>query len=293
MLSNNILPVSVIIINFNTKELTENAISSIYKGTFLPKEIIVVDNGSVEKGIDDLKQKFPEITLIKNIDNVGFARANNMAISNVSTQPYVWLVNSDTEIGDNTLKQLYDFMEENTDTAIVSPQLIYPNGKLQSTGGFFPSIANIFNHFIPLYKILPLNIKHQIRLMGVSGREIREKLALDYVTGAALFLRKSVVAQVGLLGDDYFMYFEETDLCWRVKNMGFKIYAINTSPVMHIHGASFKNKYDIKRLRLFNQSLARFILNNYKGLKKAIMLIEVYILGEFSIIVKSILRRKG
>lgn len=290
MTKNNILPVSVIIVNFNTKVLTESAISSVYNGTYLPKEIILVDNNSTEKGVDDIKKRFPEIILIKNSENIGYARANNMAIKEVSSQSYLWLLNSDTEIGSNTLKQLYDFMEGNHDVGIISPQLVYPNGEFQSVGGFFPSIINIVLHFIPVHKVLPVNIKKKFKLMGVLGQQIDGKFILDYVTGAALFLRMSITEKTGLLVEDFFMYFEETDLCWRVKKMGFKIYAINTSPVMHIHGASFKNKYDIKRLQLFNQSLIKFIHKNYKGIVKSIMLIELFLLGGISIRIKSLLR---
>jgi len=138
---------------------------------------------------------------------------------------------------------------------------------------------------------LPLNIKRKIKALGLYPQPIPDSgLELDYVTGAAMFLRKKTLDEVGLLGEDYFMYFEETDLCWRMKKAGWKVVAINTDPVMHVYGGSFKTKYDRKRLKLFLESLMIFVRKNYKGIKKYIILLEVLSLGRLSIALKSFKR---
>ena len=111
---------------------------------------------------------------------------------------------------------------------------------------------------------------------------------MDYVTGAASVIRRSALDKSGLLGEDYFMYFEETDLCWRLQKNGWEILSINTDPVMHIYGGSFKTAFDKRRLRLFLESLKIFVKKNYVGYKKWIILIEIFLFGQLSLVVKKL-----
>lgn len=284
----NKIPVSVIIVSFNTRDLTRKALLSLRGSNKQPAQIIVVDNDSHDDSVQMIKSEFPEVVLVENKENSGFAKANNLAIR-MADQPYIWLLNSDAEAGKNTLGELYDYMEKNPKVGALSPQLIYPNKELQSFGGFFPGCLNVFLYLLPLSYLLPKQIKRRFKALAIYPQPIPEKgIELDYVTGAASFLRKEALDKAGLLGEDYFMYFEETDLCWRLKKTGWKVMAINTEPVMHVYGGSFKTRHDAKRLGLFLESLGKFVRKNYKGVKKNVILLEIWLFGRASIMLKSL-----
>jgi GT2 family glycosyltransferase len=137
----NRLPISVIIVSFNTKDLTRKALSALYNSSKLPEQVIVVDNDSKDSSVEMIKAEFPQVILIESKENLGFAKANNRALRDVANQTYVWLLNSDTETGRDSLEQLYEYVEAHKEVGAVEPQLVYPDGSLQSTGGFFPAFA--------------------------------------------------------------------------------------------------------------------------------------------------------
>jgi len=285
----NKIPVSAIIVSFNTRELTRKALLSLRRSDAQPAQIIVVDNDSSDDSMQMIKAEFPEVILIESKENLGFAKANNLAIKEAADQPYIWLLNSDAEAGKNTLGELHEYMRYNNDVGALSPQLVYPDGKLQSFGGFFPSCLNVFLYLLPLSYLLPKQTKRKLKTLAIYPQLIPERgIELDYATGAALFLRKKALDQVGLLGEDYFMYFEETDLCWRLKKSGWKVMAINTEPVTHVYGGSFKTRRDAKRLGLFLESLKIFIQKNYKGWMRYVILLEIVLLGRLSIVLKGL-----
>lgn len=287
----NKIPVCVIIVSYNTKLYTQHALRSLFNSSVLPQEIIVVDNNSTDGSVETIQQNFSEVILLRNQKNVGFAKANNQAI-NLTKQPYIWLLNSDTETGVKSLEQLYQYLENNELVGALGPQLEYPDKHLQSVGGFFPSISNVFLYLFPLIKLLPIEYKKKIKTIALFPQSIPEHgLNLDYVTGSALMLRKKALEEVGLLGEDYFMYFEETDLCWRLKQKNWQIRVINTEPVIHIYGGSYKSKYDKKRLNQFLISLKKFINKYYRGWRKIIMLLEIILGGKLSILVKGLINK--
>ena len=108
------------------------------------------------------------------------------------------------------------------------------------------------------------------------------------MTGAASLLRRKALDEVGLMPEDYFMYFEETDMCFRMKKAGWQVKAIDCEPVMHVYGGSFRTKHDSRRLSLFQESLVMFVKKNYTGLKKSIILLEVFLFGRLSILLKGL-----
>lgn len=278
-----LLPVSVIIVSFNTKYLTEAALKALFGSSALPAEVIVVDNNSLDGSADMVAEKFPQVKLIKMKDNLGFAKANNLAIKQAS-QPFIWLLNSDTETGKRSLEQLLDFMESNGEVGALEPSLVYPNRQWQSVGGYFPNFWNVLGYLLPFGFILPKGWKKKARRIALYPQELPDGgVELDYATGAACFLRKAALDQAGLLGEDYFMYFEETDLCWRLKKVGWKIKAIPTDPVMHVYGGSFKTKRDPKRLNEFLRSLKIFVKKNYQPLKAWPIVALVDLLGGVSV----------
>lgn len=289
MIEQKIVPVSVIIINYKTPELTINAIRALYKSTVIPAQIILVDNCSNDGCVDKVRKFFPSISIIENLNNVGFAKANNKAIREVVNQPFVWLLNSDTETGPKSLEMLYEYIIRYPKLAAVGPQLVYPTRELQSVGGFFPSLSNVFLYLLPLTFFFPKKIRRRFKTLALYPQPIpQEGKELDYVTGAACFLRKAALEQVGVLAEDYFMYFEETDLCFKLKQAGWGVRVVNTDPVMHIYGGSFKTRYDSHRLKLFLESLQIFVKKNYIGFRKWAIISEIKVLGPLSLVLKKL-----
>lgn len=288
-MNENRIPASVIIVNYKTPELTIKALRALYNSSALPKQVILVDNKSND-GIEDLvRNEFPEVEVMMNHENVGFAKANNMAIRDLVNQPFIWLLNSDTETGRHSLEQLYKYMEIHREIGVLGPQLVYPNGALQSVGGYFPDFTNVLGYLLPFGFFLPQKIKRKSRRIALYPQLIPESgLLLDYVTGAACMLRKEALDQVGLLGEEFFMYFEEVALCWRMKQAGWKVKVIPTEPVMHVYGGSFQTKRDPKRLKLFLSSLKLFVKRNYSGFKKYAILAEVWLFGNISVYLKQL-----
>lgn len=283
------VPVGVVVVSYNTKTYTKNALTALLSSSTQPAQIIVVDNASTDGSADMIAEQFPHVTLIRSKENLGFARANNLAIKKHVDQPYVWLLNSDTETGKNTLQELYEYMQAHKQVAGVGPQLVYPDGSLQSVGGGFPRFWNVFLYLFPVLWWLPIAIRRSFNTMAWLPQPLsREGKNIDYATGATLMLRKSALENVGLLGEQYFMYFEETDLCYRLWHAGYEVHVVDTDPVMHVYGGSFKRKHDPKRLKYFLESLGIFVRTYYKGMHKWSILLIVWLFAPLSIRLKSL-----
>lgn len=282
------MSVSLVIVNWNTPALTCAAIASVRQGSVVPAEIIVVDNGSGDGSVETIQQQFPSITVVGLNENLGFAKANNFAIREHATQPYVWLLNSDTEVGAHSLEELVQFLDDHDGVGAVGPQLVYPDGSLQSVGGYFPTVPNVKRYLLPVGVLLPAPLRARLHNIGLAPQPFpKEGREIDSVTGAALLLRKKALDEVGLLGEEYFMYFEEMDLCKRLALAGWKRVVIGCDPVMHIAGGSFQKKEDPERLRYFLESLVVFTNKWYRGPRRWGVVFLVRVLGPFSIWLKS------
>lgn len=258
MITNNVM-ISIIIVNYNTKELLINCINSIYKETKeVNFEIIVVDNNSKDGSEDAIKEVFKNVIFIQTGENLGFGRANNVGI-NRSKGKYIFLLNSDTILCNNSIKTFFDFYEEYDNKigkiGALGGELLQDNGKLRNhSSQYFPKMQDefkiIWNAFISkISKKGILNIKKEVVL------EQNEKFKrVDYVTGADLFICKSKMIEVGCFDKNFFMYFEETDLQKRLINMGFTNYLISGTEIIHYEGGSFAKKKSGIRAYMLDQS---------------------------------------
>lgn len=274
------VPVAAIIVSFNTRELTLRAVDAVLRGTCAPSEIVVVDNASKDESVSALRAQFGErITVIAGVENIGFARANNYGIARTAS-PYLWLLNSDTEAHPRTLEAAHAFMQSHPDVAAGTPPLIYSDGRPQPCGGFFPSFSNIFFRFVPIHRALPVFLRSRLHLMAVVPRELPPMGgALDYATGASLFLRRDAFVSSGGFDERYFMYFEETDLCHRLREAGHRVAAFPADPVMHVAGGSFRPGFDPSREAMFVSGLRAFVSRRYRGLYRFVLLAEIAVLA--------------
>jgi len=284
--------VAAIVASYNTRDFTRVALLSLKKSEYPLSQIIVVDNASVDGSVEMVAQEFPEVRLIKNQTNVGFARACNQGIALCTTETYIWLVNSDAEVHPQTLTTLVAYLDHHKRVGMLGPVLYYPDGSLQSSGGFFPSFFNVFRYLLPIASLFPQAFRKRLRDMALYPQVIPEEgFVVDYATGAACVLRKNALEDVGVLAEEYFMYFEETDLAWRMHQKQWEVRIIPTPPVVHVYGGSYKRKHDPKRLHIFLRSLSLFVQKNYHGVSRLSILFLIRILGPFSVALKTTFRR--
>lgn len=241
------LDLSVIIVSYNTRDLTRDCVRSVTKFTKkITYEILVVDNGSKDDSVKTLKElsKVSPLTLIENSVNRGFGGANNQGMKKASGR-YLLLLNSDTAIDSNVLGEMVTWMDKNPKVGVSTCALKNKDGSLQGTGGYFPTLLRViawmfFWDDIPLISqlIKPFHPMHS-RSPFYKGNEFFIKPhQVDWVTGAFLFFRGELLENVGYFDDDYFMYVEETDYAYRAKKQGWQVWFLPQWSITHYGGAS-------------------------------------------------------
>lgn len=224
---------SILIITYNTKELTANCLNHIQNSKDrLTKEIIIVDNGSEDGTADHIRSHYPHVHLIALEENLGFNLGNNIAYEQASGKVLL-LLNSDAFIGENTLQEAYDYLQTQKDVAIVGCRASDGEGNPLPSARNFPTPWRIFLMKMGLTKKLPYWKK--INEMNHGHKEAME---CDWVTGCCLFIRNSVVKQLSyLLDPEIFMYNDDNDLCFRVKRLGYRVMFLPL-PIIHLGGGT-------------------------------------------------------
>jgi hypothetical protein len=230
------MDVSVIIVNWNTCDILRECLLSIYKQTeIVDFEVVVVDNGSTDGSAEMVKEEFQSVILMENSHNKGFAAANNQGIT-VAKGRYVLLLNSDTIILNNAIAKTVAFADAHPEAAVVGCRVLNPDRTLQQTCFMFPSILNLFLSSLYLYKLFPNSRFFGRERMGWWKRnDVRE---VDVVTGCFMLVRREAIEQVGMMDERFFVYGEETDLCFRLKQAGWKIIFTPDAEIVHLGGAS-------------------------------------------------------
>jgi GT2 family glycosyltransferase len=226
---------SVVIVSWNTRKILRDCLLSVYRETAVPFEVIVVDNASEDGSVEMVRREFAGVRLIVNEKNAGFARANNQALA-VAEGRYAVLLNSDTIVLDGALDKLIRFADAHPEAAAVGPRVLNSDMSLQRTCFMFPSILNLALASTHLYKIFGRNRFFGRERMGDWQRDsVRE---VDVVTGCCIIVRRRYMEQVGMLDEDYFMYGEETDWCYRFRQAGYKVLFTPEAQIIHLGGAS-------------------------------------------------------
>jgi len=231
-----VVDLSVIIVNYNVKQLLRGCLCSIYRSTKgINLEIIIVDNNSTDGSVEMLRKEFPGVRLIENQENLGFAKATNQGLRE-SRGRYVLLLNPDTAVLSGALDKMVEFMEVNSQAGALGCKLLYPDGNLQRSCRSFPTLVTAFFEDTGLEKFFPKNKLVARYKMGYwDYNDVRE---VDQPMGSALMIRREVFEDVGLLDERFYMFFEEVDLCFRVKKRGWKIYFTPSVEIVHYGGQS-------------------------------------------------------
>jgi hypothetical protein len=222
---------SYIIVSWNTRELTLEALRSVYDtNAGLSFDVVVVDNGSRDGSPDAVKEAFPEVHLIANGTNLGFARAVNQGLTDVAGR-YLVLLNSDARLTGDAARVMVDFMDANPDVGIVGGQLVNEDGSKQNVIAAFPSLATELLNKRLLRLLLPGKY---------PGKERRydTPVDVDSLVGACMMVRRTAVEDVGPLDEGYFFFMEETDWSFRMQQAGWRVVFLPFVRVVHRQGAS-------------------------------------------------------
>ncbi len=257
------IKLSVIIVNYNVKEFVLNSISSIKKASKnIPVEIIVVDNASEDGSPEIIAQRFPEVKLIANKENLGFGKANNQALE-IAKGEYILLLNPDTLLKDNTLAEMIKFMETHSDAGLATCKVLNPDGTLQlACRRSFPRPWVSFTKISGLSSLFPkskLFAKYNLTYLDEN-----ETYTVDAVSGSFMFLRKKAIDDVGGFDPDFFMYGEDLDLCYRIKEKGWKVYYYPGTEIIHYKGESAKRS-SIDETKVFYNAMTLFVEKHFSS----------------------------
>ncbi len=232
------IQVSVVIPSFNTREVLLRALASFQQTVDgVASEVIVVDNGSSDGSADAVAEKFPEVKLIRNVGNRGFACAVNQGLR-AARGSYYLLLNSDTEMGAPFLGTLIRHLEAHADVAVAAPRLLNGDGSDQGTARTFPTwSAYLFGRRSPLSRLWPQNPFSSRYLVGRHRRDT-VPFDVDIVSAACMLVRAEAVGQIGLLDEGFFMYWEDEDWCRRFRRAGWRVCCVPSVSVVHHEGAS-------------------------------------------------------
>ena len=231
-----VVDLSICIVNWNTEAQLKECLRSIYGETRgISYEVFVVDNASRDGSVEMVKNHFPDVCLIANRENRGFAAANNQAIR-LAKGRYVIYLNPDTVINGNALTTMVRFMDDHPEAAAIGPKLLNTDGSVQHSIRRFPSFSIALHDNTILGRLLVFRRRVENFKMGDFSFDRVEEV--DATSGAALMVRKDVLDEVGPMDEGYFMFIEELDLCQRMRSSGHKIYFIPDAVITHAGGES-------------------------------------------------------
>ncbi len=245
---------SIIIVNYNTKILLKNCLNSIFANCLLDDfEIIVVDNNSYDGSVEMLNNDFKDrVKIIANKENIGFGSANNQG-AQIARGEYLFFLNSDTIIKNDILTPIKKFLEINKQVSIVAPRLLLKNGIEQKFAfGNFPTLLNLI-----------------FRKIDIKKMDSNKSQEVNWVSGAALVIRKNIFKRIGGFDENFFMYFEDVDLCKRVQDLGYKTMILPQIFLVHLGGKSIN--INIQRKKYYYASQDYFYKKHYGFLAMHLM----------------------
>ncbi|MFZ2398625.1 MAG: glycosyltransferase family 2 protein [Smithella sp.] len=244
--------ISIIIVNWNTKDLLKNCLNSIYQTIHdLIFEVIVVDNASSDGSVEMLEKEFASVIRIVNQENKGFGAANNQALAAMKGE-YALLLNTDAVLTPDAVNKLWNFCDKNEKAAIVCGQLLNADGTKQNSIASFPSLITLSTNISLLEYLFPCWYPSK-RYKHTTPFEV------DSAIGACMMIRKKALDEAGFIDERYFFFFEETDLAYTMRRKGWKVYHVPDAFIYHLQGQSIGHNIS---------SRIEFYRSRYQFLKK-------------------------
>jgi GT2 family glycosyltransferase len=254
---------SILIVNWNTRDLLRACLSSLRENVATPHEVIVVDNASHDNSAQMAREEFPEVTLIANDTNEGFARGNNQAYG-AARGEWIWLLNPDTEVRPHAAEAMIEFLEADAKRGAVASALIDArDSHIQRSCRTFPTPAALWAEGSGLAKFYPRSRRFGFYRMGwwnmKTAREVDQPMASSFM------LRRAAIESIGGLFDEQFpIFFNDVDLCLRIKEAGWQIWYLPEAEVIH-HGGAGTSQVRPQMIEESHRSLRRFYEKHYRG----------------------------
>jgi GT2 family glycosyltransferase len=243
---------AVVVVNWNTVDLLSRCLRSLCETPGSQPRVVVVDNGSSDGSPEMVEREFPQVDLIRNPDNRGFAAANNPAMRR-GAEPSVVRLNSDTEILGDALGASIRYMNDHAEVGVMGCRVLNPDGSLQPTCFSYPSLINVFLMASGLHRLPWPHSLGRGRLDHWARDDERD---VEVVTGCFLLARREAVEEVGLLDESFFLFGEETDWCHRFLIRGWSVRFAPVGEIIHVGGGS-TSSFDLQRDLLLDQALVR------------------------------------
>jgi GT2 family glycosyltransferase len=232
------IDLSIVIVTYNSERVISSCLSSIMNHkTDLTYEVIVVDNSSTDK-TKQIVSQYTSVQLINSSKNVGFSKANNIGIREANGK-YIMILNPDVLLTDYCLDSLVVSLEECTSRSMVAPKLIYPSGEVQESVRRFPNLVVQLLGRIPLLRYI---VKKEHKKYLMSNWDHNQSTNVDWVIGAAMLSTSSYLKEIGMFDEDFFLYFEDLDLCYRFYKKGYKVFYNSEVSVYHEYQRSSTRK---------------------------------------------------
>lgn len=228
----------------------------------------MVDNGSIDQTTKIIEELYPQVNLIQNKKNLGYAKANNQGIEEAKGE-YILLLNPDTQVLEDALSLMYEFMEENPKIGALGPKLLNPNKTIQSSCREFPTFSTLIWEFTGLSRLFPKSRVFGRWRMGYF--DFDEPREVEQPMGSCLMFRRETLEDVGVFDENFVMFFNDVDLCFRIKKKGWKIYFYPEAKVIHHKGASTR-KAKAKMIWLSHLAFYKFFKKHKTGLANRLLL---------------------
>jgi GT2 family glycosyltransferase len=271
--------VAVVIVSWNTRDILRGCLLSVFEQTqHVSFHVFVIDNNSHDGSADMVRAEFPEVTLIANAENRGFAAACNQGVRAASAR-YTLLLNPDTVVLDDAISRCVDYADVHPDVGVVGCQVLEDENRITPTGFSFPSPLNVFLALSGLSRAFPRS-----RLFGrpeFRWWDRKSERDVDVVTGMFMLVRRQAIAQVGLMDEAYFVYSEEADWCYRFSQAGWRRVFTPCARIVHLDGGAKSTKQASKKMFVQQQKSAMIYHRKNLGLASWWLLKLIYIASNF------------
>ena len=257
------MELSIIIVNYNVKEFLQNLLRSIEKASLnISIEIIIVDNASGDGSVELIRDKFPSVKLIVNTENLGFGKANNQALE-FAKGKYLLLINPDTIVSEDTFDKMIRFFEDNTEAGLAGCKILNPDGTLQlACRRSFPGPWTSFCKVTGLSNLFPKSkLFSRYNLTYLDEEQTYE---VDAISGSFMMMKKETYDKVGGFDEEFFMYGEDLDLCYRIQQAGFKVFYVHTTQIIHYKGESTKRSR-LDETKVFYDAMHLFVKKHFSS----------------------------
>lgn len=255
--------ISVVIVNYNVRDFLQQAIASLQKALRgISSEIFVADNASDDGSVEAIREKFPKVKIVANAQNLGFAKANNAVLLQTRSN-YILLINPDTMVQEDTIRVMLEFFEEHPDAGMAGCKILNPDGSFQlACRRSFPTPSVALARMTQLSKVFPKSKffgRYNLTYLSTD-----ETYPVEAISGSFMMLRREVFEQIGGFDESYFMYGEDIDWCYRIREAGWQIYYVHSTQIIHYKGESTRRS-SLDEIRTFYNAMHLFVQKHFSS----------------------------